>query len=312
MRSYKNDPQNNRGNNRANDACGLNDGVARSFGPGKKARGMENSRRATEGNLHWLDNASMPGLISFIQERESIRIKKEAGEPRPWTDDEVLDKSKFCNIRREDDKTSKFIFESVKGLTGVELTYNLVLSRLINRIDVLSKVLPTTLSTDLSFLLDGEGVVMNPKAYQISPGVVLSSDYETIREVIVHEVSGLIEGVHQALFSTTDLNEAVELANKAMRGHLRFAMMQVALDIQHLIGFYNSTKVTPGQGARLVVDKLGGLAEVVESTGLNEIDAEHACCEYRKYLYRQDKILSRYSYVPNSMGLESKNNAGED
>ena len=29
-------------------------------------------------------------LLYWIKERESIRLKKEAGEPKPWTDDEIL------------------------------------------------------------------------------------------------------------------------------------------------------------------------------------------------------------------------------
>jgi len=30
-------------------------------------------------------------LVYWIREREAIRLKKEAGQPRPWTDDEILD-----------------------------------------------------------------------------------------------------------------------------------------------------------------------------------------------------------------------------
>lgn len=48
-------------------------------------------------------------LIYWIRERESIRLKKEAGEPRPWTDDEILQTYKFCNVRRADDRVSRWL-----------------------------------------------------------------------------------------------------------------------------------------------------------------------------------------------------------
>ena len=54
----------------------------------------------------------------FISEREEIRSKKERGEERPWTDDEVLDKTKFTNIYRQHDKVSKSIFSSCSSLDG--------------------------------------------------------------------------------------------------------------------------------------------------------------------------------------------------
>jgi hypothetical protein len=48
-------------------------------------------------------------LNRFIEEREAIRIKKEAGEPRPWTTDPIFQQFKFCNVHREDDRTTRWI-----------------------------------------------------------------------------------------------------------------------------------------------------------------------------------------------------------
>lgn len=45
----------------------------------------------------------------FIKEREAIRLKREAGEPYPWTTDEILQDFRFCNVRREDDKVTRWI-----------------------------------------------------------------------------------------------------------------------------------------------------------------------------------------------------------
>ncbi len=46
-------------------------------------------------------------FFAFMVEREEIRLYKEAGQPRPWTTDEILGTYKFTNVRRENDRTSK-------------------------------------------------------------------------------------------------------------------------------------------------------------------------------------------------------------
>lgn len=51
-------------------------------------------------------------LLYWIQEREKVRQLKEAGAPKPWTDDEVLQRYRFCNVRRMDDKVSRWLFEN--------------------------------------------------------------------------------------------------------------------------------------------------------------------------------------------------------
>jgi hypothetical protein len=45
----------------------------------------------------------------FVNERERIRIQKELGEPRPWTADHTLATYRFTNVRREDDRVTRWI-----------------------------------------------------------------------------------------------------------------------------------------------------------------------------------------------------------
>ena len=52
--------------------------------------------------------APIGSFILFIIERDGIRKKKEAGLPRPWTDDHILVNTKFTNVRRQYDKVSRF------------------------------------------------------------------------------------------------------------------------------------------------------------------------------------------------------------
>lgn len=50
-------------------------------------------------------------FVDFVLEREAIRKRKESGASRPWTDDPILDKYSFCNVRRADDRVTKYIGE---------------------------------------------------------------------------------------------------------------------------------------------------------------------------------------------------------
>ncbi|MCK9569146.1 putative DNA base hypermodification protein [Candidatus Pacearchaeota archaeon] len=54
----------------------------------------------------------MERLLYWIQERESIRLKRKDGKPPPWTDDEILRKYRFCNVRRMDDRVSQWLLNN--------------------------------------------------------------------------------------------------------------------------------------------------------------------------------------------------------
>lgn len=49
----------------------------------------------------------LAGLMYYIKERESIRLKKEAGKSKPWTADEILQQYKFTNVKRAHDRTTQ-------------------------------------------------------------------------------------------------------------------------------------------------------------------------------------------------------------
>jgi hypothetical protein len=48
----------------------------------------------------------------FVEEREKVRVAKEIGAPRPWTDDEIIDTYRFCNMRRMDDRVSQWLLNN--------------------------------------------------------------------------------------------------------------------------------------------------------------------------------------------------------
>ena len=51
---------------------------------------------------------------AMINERHRIFQKKEAGKPKPWTDDPIMRQHKFTNVFRELDRTTIFVRENIR------------------------------------------------------------------------------------------------------------------------------------------------------------------------------------------------------
>jgi len=48
------------------------------------------------------------GICLYMNERESIRKAKEADRPKPWTSDPILQRNRFTNVLRADDRTTRW------------------------------------------------------------------------------------------------------------------------------------------------------------------------------------------------------------
>jgi len=81
-------------------------------------------------------------LLYWIRERECIRLKKEAGEPKPWTDDEILQSYRFCNVRRMDDKVSRWLYNNwyYPNLDHPNMLLACTLARQLNNPDSLAAI----------------------------------------------------------------------------------------------------------------------------------------------------------------------------
>lgn len=53
-------------------------------------------------------------LIYWVREREQMRIRKERGDPQPWTADPILNDYRFCNVRREDDRVTVWVRDYIR------------------------------------------------------------------------------------------------------------------------------------------------------------------------------------------------------
>lgn len=60
-----------------------------------------------------LSKQKLANFVYWIKEREAIRIAKERGDPQPWTEDQFLQAYRFCNVRRRDDRVSRWLLENL-------------------------------------------------------------------------------------------------------------------------------------------------------------------------------------------------------
>lgn len=81
-------------------------------------------------------------LLHFIKERWSIRQKRAAGKPKPWTKDPILRQYRFCNVHREDDTVTQWIAECwrANGSDDPHLWFAMVVARLVNWPDTLNEL----------------------------------------------------------------------------------------------------------------------------------------------------------------------------
>ena len=87
-----------------------------------------------------LNERNLQLLMHFISERHGIYIERARGYAAPWTDDPILREYKFTNVRRENDRQTKYLIENVclnPALSLRDKIYNVFLLRAWNNWDTM-------------------------------------------------------------------------------------------------------------------------------------------------------------------------------
>lgn len=130
----------------------------------------------------------MGRLLYWIKERQRISIRKANGDPKPWTDDEILQNYRFCNVKRIDDKVSWWLYQnwydphtdrlSVNRPRFYERTMLLActLARQFNKIDTLEAIgFPDPWNPERTCAILEERAAKKLKNY--SPAYMLASNF---------------------------------------------------------------------------------------------------------------------------------------
>jgi hypothetical protein len=89
-----------------------------------------------------LDPEMVTRLVAFVLEREAIRLRREAGESPPWTEDAILADGRFCNVHREHDKVTRWITIHWRDPhhDDPDLWFGMATARMVNEPDALNEL----------------------------------------------------------------------------------------------------------------------------------------------------------------------------
>ena len=262
-------------------------------------------------------------FFDWCIEREAIRVRREAGQPPPWTQDPVFQKGRFLNVFREDDKGTKAVlrFAAPVKASHSDLIQALFFARWCNQHTTLDALDPGILKTpkELRHALVHE--VPQPWASEAYPVVVAQWEgraYERLDacvEMFPRCLGFLVESIRCAQGNVMSANDAINARFRMSNDFPIFmALVDLALFVPVLIR--PDSPVPTGIGAAPYLDLLQrhlkcpnhqATAEQMirlQATywpearrKLTPIDIEYLSCECRKY----------FSYLNGTKKFQGKN-----
>ena len=261
-------------------------------------------------------------FFDYCKKREAVRVKRESGEAYPWSDDPILQKGRFLNVFREDDKVSKSIIKFAEPAKEdlPLLIQALFFGRWCNRDSTIDKLSlddladPEALKEKLLGLEQWE----NSTAYPVEDSYWGDKLYNRIDASTNKFFEKKEELVELVLNSSRSVITATENINKQFKMANNFPIFMALIDIawfrEDVIPI--TTDVPTGIGAEPYLDRLQKFLNLNNHQDVGTkmielqkkfwpeakrefypIDIEYQSCECRKY----------FSYVNGTKKFEGKN-----
>ena len=261
-------------------------------------------------------------FFDYCKKREAVRVKRESGEAYPWTDDPILQKGRFLNVFREDDKVSKSIIKFAEPAKEdlPLLIQALFFSRWCNRDSTIDKLSlddladPEALKEKLLGLEQWE----NFTAYPVEDsywGDKLYNRIDASTNKFFEKKEELVKLVlnsgKSVITATENINQKFKMANNFP---IFMALIDIAWFREDVIPI--TTDVPTGIGAEPYLDRLQKFLNLNNHQDVGTkmielqkkfwpeakrefypIDIEYQSCECRKY----------FSYVNGTKKFEGKN-----
>ena len=261
-------------------------------------------------------------FFDYCKKREAVRLKRESGEAYPWTNDPILQKGRFLNVFREDDKVSKSIIKFAEPAKEdlPLLIQALFFSRWCNRDLTIDKLSLDDLSDPeaLKEKLLGLEQWENFTAYPVEDSYWGDKLYNRIDASTNKFFEKKEELVELVLNSSRSVITATENINKQFKMVNNFPIFMALIDIawfrEDVIPI--TTDVPTGIGAEPYLDRLQKFLNLNNHQDVGTkmielqkkfwpeakrefypIDIEYQSCECRKY----------FSYVNGTKKFEGKN-----
>lgn len=105
-----------------------------------------------------MSEAGIQQYFATARERYQILLNRRAGKPKPWTTDPVFLNHRFCNVRREDDRTTIWFRENIRDplnkisyLSPGVILLAIVAFRWFNKIETWDSILSSGVELEMIF-----------------------------------------------------------------------------------------------------------------------------------------------------------------
>lgn len=267
--------------------------------------------------------AELDIFFYWIQARERVRRVRADGKPKPWTDDPLLRDYRWCNVRRLDDRVSRWLFDHWYGDADGDPVAAAALARLVNWPDSLLAISPRRYVDDdlevvrerLHARADSGGKVFTG-AYVI-PGVPGKNKIESVCD-LVETVAGMtrretMRGMWWALMDYDGLGSFLAGQMVADMAHLDIGRSWPDRDtwaplgpgsargINRLLGRPKDKPVTQDEFERLLRQLIDVTRPEIDvlwtDRQLQAMDIQNCLCEFDKYrrlTLGEGKVRARY------------------
>jgi len=251
----------------------------------------------------------------WIDEREAVRLRREVEKlPKPWSTDPIFQTVRFCNIRREDDKVTKWIASNWREphSTSNNLAFSMCLARIVNwpptleQLGFPSQWHPTHFVAKMTALSGGGSNKIWGGAYMVTGGY--SAGGETKQVIMARVLEDAFRRTRPGTLSLNSLTSAFDDISQT-KGLGTFLSAQVIADLkytpllQHAVDWWEFCAPGPGSTMGLnflanrpptqAIDEARFTYEVnrlfdpiFEGTGyrLTAHDIQNCLCEFSKYV----------------------------
>lgn len=234
----------------------------------------------------------------WVSERQSITKRKDAGEQGPWTDDEILQNYHFTNVRREDDKVSRWLIANLYDEWTPAAWGTILVARFVNNPVTLDLIKDDLKAGDLQTAKSklaafGEGKEPIFRSAYLQPEIKGVNRLDKIFDILGPQIM-------EAHISTAKVEAAIaDICKIKYMGE--FMAGQMAMDAMLFVpGEWADSQTYAPEGpgslrgiARLKEAKLTEkvkrpeynkwLHDLSEQLEIRALDVEHALCEWDKY-----------------------------
>lgn len=215
-----------------------------------------------------MNHLQVQKFFEYARSREYIKLLRLTGTPKPWTHDPILQKYRFCNVFREDDKVTVWFRENVRNplRSDAAVVMACIVFRYVNCIPTGEKLLEAGLfhrwsSTQFAYVMKqikDSGKPMLGAAYMIKTPTG-KNKITGLREIFEPFGEYSAEALGAEFQGCDTLQEAVEwLCTFSYVGP--FMAYEIACDLMFTDFFKPNDRYTwanPGPGAKRGLNRLG-------------------------------------------------------